>query len=154
VLADNRLIGSASGSLPEIRAETQHAYGGEVTLPGSPPIERLEVVVQVRDRAPRTERIPAVSAVRIVPDQHTPEWVGSIEGEIANDDETVLRATHLSTVVLDADGNILGGGRGAASASLPPASREFFKITSGLSAIPFARAASVLISVAPRYADE
>ena len=153
VMPDNRLIGSASGRLREIRAGTQHAYGDDLSFPGAPPIERLEVVVQVRDRAPRTERIPAISAVRIVPELREPEWVGSVEGEIANDDAVPMRSADLTTLILDADGNILGGGRGGVTASLPPAAREFFKIGSGLEAIPFARAATALVFVAPRYED-
>ena len=153
VMPDNRLIGSASGRLREIRAETQHAYGGELTFPGAPPIERLEVVVQVHERAPRTERVPALSAIRIVPEFRDPVWVGSVEGEIANDDPAVMRSADLTTIIFDAEGNILGGGRGSVTASLPPAAREFFKIGSGLDAIPTARAATALVSVAPRYED-
>ena len=49
--------------------------------------------------------------------------------EVSNDDpRLVLRNAELSTVVLDAQGNVLGGGSGYAFASLPPNAREFFKI--------------------------
>jgi hypothetical protein len=152
VMADNRLIGSATTGLQEVRANTEHALGGDLTFPGGAPIDRLEVVAQVAARAPATRRAPGISAVRVVPDIYEPEWVGSVEGEIANDDQRVkMTFARMSTVVLDADGNILGGASGFALASLPPGAREFFKLSGGLGAIPFARAASAMVSVEPLY---
>jgi hypothetical protein len=154
VMADNRLIGSASTGLMEIRANTEHAVGGDLTFPGGAPIARLEVVVQVAGRGPATRRTPGVSAVRVVPDIYEPEWVGSVEGEIANDDQRVtLKFARMSAVVLDADGNVLGGAGGFATASLPPGTREFFKLSGSLNAIPIGRAASALVSVEPMYSS-
>ena len=152
VMADNRLIGSASTSLTQIRAATQHAVGGDVTFPAGAPIERLEVVVQSASRSPAVRRVPAISSVRVVADVYQPAWVGSVEGELANDDtSTTLTSSRLTAVVLDEEGNVLGGGSGYASASLPPGAREFFKITGG-SAIPIERARSAFVSVEPLYA--
>src|SRR6185312_2692234 len=42
VMADNRLIGSASASVGDIAAGTQHALGGELQFPGGAPIDRIE----------------------------------------------------------------------------------------------------------------
>lgn len=151
VMADNRLIGSATTSLMEMRADTSHAVGGDLTFPGGAPIARLEVVVQVASRGPRTRRVPGVGATRVVPDIYEPEWVGSVEGELANDDaRTTLQSARLMTVIFDAEGNILGGASGYAPASLPPGAREFFKI-SGARAVPVNRAASAMVSVEPMY---
>jgi hypothetical protein len=153
VMADNRLIGSTSTNLTQIRADTQHAVGGDVTFPAEAPIARLEVVVQAASRSPRVRRVPAISSVRVVADVYQPAWVGSVEGELANDDtSTTLTSSRLTAVVFDAAGNVLGGGSGYASASLPPGAREFFKIVGG-SAIPIGKAHSALVSVEPLYAQ-
>jgi len=151
VLPDDRLIGSSSTTISEIDAHSQYAHGSDITFQGVPEIARLEVVVQVRDTAPASPRRPAISQVRVVPDRYDPNWVGSIEGELQNDDRSVLERSWLSTVVFDADGNVIGGGNGFAFISIPPAAREFFKISSGLGAVPFGRAASAMVSVAPTY---
>jgi hypothetical protein len=151
VMPDDRLIGSSSTTISEIDAKSQYAHGSEISFPGVPPIERLEVVVQVRETAPASPRRPAVAHTRVVPDPYDPGWVGSVEGELQNDDRAVLERSWLSTVVFDAEGNVIGGGNGFAFISIPPAAREFFKVSSGLRAIPIARAASAMVSVSPTY---
>jgi hypothetical protein len=152
VLADNRLIGTASSTVSQIRSDTEHAVGGEVIFPGAAPIARLEIVVQVGSRSARDRRAPGVSNVRILPDRYDPNWVGSVEGELQNDDRgKTLWYAQLSAVILDAQGNVLGGSGGFAFASLPPGAREFFKVSGSFGAIPFARAASALVSVDPTY---
>ena len=60
----------------------------------------------------------------------------------------------LSTVVLDAEGNVIGGGAGYGGAALPPAARMFFKIENGMRPIPFYKAASALVSVVPTYMQQ
>jgi hypothetical protein len=155
VMSDNRLIGSASNRVGDIAAGTQHAVGGELQFPASAPIARLEVVVKIGRGGPATHTKPGISAVRVVPSIFEPQWCGSVEGEIQNDSPVRnLQSEELSTVVLDADGNILGGGNGFGGAYLPPAARVFFKIANGMRAIPFSKAASALVSVVPRYAQQ
>jgi hypothetical protein len=152
VMADNRLIGSATTRLSNIAAGTQHALGGEVIFPGGAPIARLEVVVVIGGSGPATRVRPGLSAVRVMPSPYEPAWVGSVEGEVQNDHPTrTLSMVELSTVVLDAAGNVIGGGSGFGAAELPPASRMFFKISSGMGAIPMSKAASALVSVVPTY---
>jgi hypothetical protein len=154
VMSDNRLIGSASSHVGDIAAGTQHAVGGELQFPGGAPIARLEVVVKIGRGGPATHTKPGISAVRILPSIFEPTWCGSVEGEIQNDSTTrSLQSAELSTVVLDASGNILGGGYGFGAAALPPAARVFFKIDNGMRAIPFSQAASALVSVVPTYAQ-
>jgi len=45
----------------------------------------------------------------------------------------------------------LGGGTGFAVATLPPAARMSMKITNGVRPILFAKAASAMVSVVPKY---
>lgn len=151
VMADNRLIGTATTRIGEMRAGATHAVGGDLQFPAGAPIERLEVTVQVEDRAPATSGAPAVGSVRLVPDLHDGEFVGSVEGELANDDKRTLQYATLSAVILDAAGNIIGGASGMAAAAMPSAARQFFKLST-MSAVPVALAASAIVSVEPVYA--
>jgi hypothetical protein len=152
VMADNRLIGSATTRVRDIAAGTEHALGGELHFPGGAPIARLEVVVEIGKRGPATHTKPGLSAVRVMPSPFEPSWCGSIEGELQNDHPTLtVQSMDLSGVVLDAAGNVIGGGTGFAFASLPPAARVFFKITIGMRPIPLNKAAGALVSVVPKY---
>jgi hypothetical protein len=152
VMSDNRLIGSASVHISDISAGMQHAFGGELNFPGGAPIARLEVVVKIGKGGPVTHTRPGISAVRIVPSIWEPQWVGSVEGEIQNDSTSrTLQAAELSCVVLDADGNIIGGCTGYGGAQLPPSARFFFKLDNGMRPIPLYKAASALVSVVPIY---
>lgn len=153
VLPDNTLIGSATKRVGRVRAGSQHVLGGDISFPGMPPIARLEIVAQIREFERAMKVLPEVANAHVVPARFEPEYVGSVEGEVANDElDRNLRRTEISTVVLDAEGNVLGGGVGTASASLPPGAREFFKI-SGLNAVSVANVASVLVSVSPTWED-
>lgn len=154
VMSDNYLIGSASNRVGDIAAGTQHAVGGELQFPGGAPIARLEVVVKIGRGGPATHTKPGISAVRVIPSIFEPQWCGSVQGEIQNDSPVRnLQSAELSTVVLDAEGNIIGGGYGYGGAYLPPAARVFFKIDNGMRPIPFYKAASALVSVVPTYAQ-
>jgi hypothetical protein len=152
VMADNRLIGSATQNISDIAAGTKHVTGGELQFPGDAPITRLEIVVRIGRTGPATHRKPGISFIRVMPSQFEPDWTGEIDGEVQNDDPTkTLQSVELSGVVLDSAGNILGGGTGFGGATLPPAARMVLKISSGLSSIPYVRAASALVSVVPHY---
>ncbi len=95
---------------------------------------------------------PSFDNVRVVPELREPVWVGSVEGEITNRAPRLnLAGATISAVVLDEAGNVLGGGYGTASGTLPPGAREFVKLVTGFSAIPAAKAASVRYSVEPTY---
>jgi hypothetical protein len=152
VMSDNRLIGSATTRVSDIAAGSQHAMGGELLFLGGAPIDRLEVVVVTGGAGPKSTLFPGLSAVRVVPSPIEPAWAGAVEGEVQNDSPTKsLAQAELSSVVLDADGNVIGGGNSFASAPLPPSSRMFFKISTGMRAISMSRAASALVSVVPTY---
>ena len=154
VMPDNRLIGSATVRIGGIQAGQQHATGGELTFPAGAPIARLEIVVEVGRSGPATRAHPGISAARVMPSPHEPQWSGSVEGEVQNDHPSkVMQSVGLSAVVLDAEGNVIGGGFGFGSASLPPAARMFFKISNGMRPIPYAKAATALVSTVPNYRD-
>jgi hypothetical protein len=149
----NVLFGSATSRVNGLGAGQTYALGAELAFPGAAPVDHLEIVVQVGGRQPRSARQPALANLRILASPNDPGYVGSLEGELINDDPgLLLRTARLSAVVLDAEGNILGGANGYALAALPAGTREFFKLTAGVKAIPLDRAASVVMSVEPTYA--
>lgn len=150
---DNKLVGTATTNVPGIPAGQQFALGGEVFFLGSAPqVARLEVVALIQKRQPHALKLPTITNIRVAPSVFEPQWVGSVEGEVSNDQQSlILQNTQLSTVVFDSAGNVIGGGSGYAGASLPPAAREFFKIESGLHAISMSRAASAMVSAVGNY---
>lgn len=152
VMADGHLIGTRAETIEAIPAGTSFAYGGSLDFPGAAPVVRLEVVVQVAGRQRHAISQPLVSNVRVLPSRRDATWVGEVDGEIINDHARLsISRTKLSTVVFDADGNILGGGSGSASALLPPGTRQVFVINSGLDAIPWARAARAIVTPLGTY---
>jgi len=152
VMSDNRLIGTASAHISDIAADSQHATGGELTFPAGAPVARLEIVVQIGKSGPATHLKPGISFVRVAPSTYEPQWTGEIDGEIQNDSASkTLQSVELSGVVLDAEGNIIGGGTGFGFGSLPPAARMVLRIPNGLRPIPFYKAASAIVSVVPTY---
>jgi len=148
VMADNKLLGTETTSIPVIGPNSDYALGDELTFPGAAPIDRLEVVIKVGAHGKQSALPPATANLRILPDINDPGWVGSVEGELINDHADLeLWNARLSTVVFDGAGNVLGGGTGYAFATLPPGTREFIKVTQGLKAIPFPAAASAMVSI-------
>lgn len=147
VMADGQAIGTKAETIDAIAAGTTYAYGGSLSFPGAAPVARLEVVVKVGGRQRRTIHQPLVQSIGVVPGRRDAAWVGEVNGEIVNDHATLnVSRTKLSTVVFDAGGSIVGGGVGYATALLPPGTRQVFAITSGVDAIPWARAARAAVS--------
>jgi len=152
VMADNRLIGSATQRIADISADSKFATGGMLQFPGAAPIARLEIVVHIGKGGPVTRVKPGISFIRVMPSSFEPAWTGEIDGEVQNDDPArTIQYVELSGVVFDAEGNILGGGTGFGIATLPPAARMAMKISGTFSPIPYAKAASAMVSVVPRY---
>ncbi len=152
VMADGQAIGTKTETIDAIPAGTTYAYGGSLTFPGAAPVARLEVVVKVGGRQRRLIHQPLVQSIGIVPGRSDATWVGEVNGEIVNDHPSFdVSRTKLSTVVFDANGIIVGGGTGSATALLPPGTRQVFKITSGVDAIPWARAARAAVSTFATY---
>lgn len=152
VMADNHALGTATTTVNAIQAGGQYALGGELTFPGGAPIQRLEVVVQVGGHSRPSLRLPALANIHVMPDLYDPAWVGSVEGELHNGQPSlVLQNAQLSAIILDEAGNVLGGGTGYAFATLPPATRQVIKLTSGFKDIPIAHAVSAMVSVQPTW---
>jgi hypothetical protein len=151
VMPDNRLIGSMTAHTSNVPAGKQGALGGDLNFSWTPPIARLELVVTIRESGPASRAFPAAASVRVIGQPYDPAWVGSVEGEVQNDQAArSLQSVELGTVIMDASGNILGGATGFSYALLPPGAREFFKI-SGMSGIAMSNAASALVTLVPTY---
>lgn len=154
VLPDNTLIGSMTRRISRVGASAVGVGGGDLRFTGVPPIARLEVVVQVKEGDAPRKMLPLLSNEHVVPDRLDPAYVGSVEGEVANDDlGRRMRRADLYAVALDGAGNVLGGGAGYAAATLPPGSRQFFKI-SGLRGVQMANVASLMTAAVPTYEGE
>jgi hypothetical protein len=152
VMADGQAIGTKVETLDAISAGTTYAYGGSLSFPGAAPVARLEVVVKVGGRQRRLLRQPLVQSIGISPGRRDATWVGEVNGEIVNTHPSLnVSQTKISTVVFDASGSIIGGGNGYATALLPPGTRQVFVVTSGVEAIPWARAARAAVSTFATY---
>ncbi len=152
VMPDDHLIGTDAHSVAVLPAGVTYAYGSALRFPAGAPVDRLEVVIQVGGRQKRAKQQPALAAVRVLPSLSEPAWIGEVDGEVINDHPTLmLRNTVLSAVVFDAFGNIVGGGTGSTFGTLPPGTRQVFKMTSGFDAIPSVNAASVQVSALATY---
>jgi hypothetical protein len=149
---DSKLVGSATTNIAGIPAGQQFALGGDITFPAAvPPIARLEIVVHIDRRQPHALKLATISNIYLEPSVLEPAWLGAVDGEVSNPEAALLlENTSLSTVVFDADGNVIGGGTGFAGAPLPPGSREFFKIMMG-NDIAMSKAASAMISAIGSY---
>jgi hypothetical protein len=152
VLPDNHLIGTASATIPIINAGSQYNLGGEISFGGAPTISKLEIAINPGGSAKSAKSFsPALDNVHLVP-SFDPAWLGSVEGDLININPSLtLDNSNMSCVVLDAGGNVIGGGLGGGSFKLLPGTRSFFKIAGGLDPIPFNKAASVAISILPQY---
>ena len=153
VLADSKLIGTATGQVTSIGAGQTYNYAGQLAFPGTAPVAKLEFVIMVgaREKAAKVPQ-PGLDNVAVVPGQFDPTWTGWVQGEVVNDQVALmLRNTNLSAVLFDAAGNVIGGATGSAYNALPPGTRQVFKITNGIDSIPYSKVASVSISAIPNW---
>ncbi len=153
VLGDDHLLGSTSTTISVLPAGTTYNLGGNMNFPAAAPIARLEIVMQVGGRAKHTGHPPALDNVVIEPSLYDKGWVGDVAGEVINNDPSLsLQSVQYSAVILDAAGNVLGGGNGTSYGALPPGTRMVFKLTGGgLRDISMDSAASVLVSPTPTW---
>ena len=153
VLSDSRLVGTATQFVPSIGAGETYNYAGQLAFPGTAPIAKLEfvIIVGARQKTAKTPR-PGIDNVLTIPSQFDPGWTGWIQGEVVNDNPTLLlKNTNLSAVLFDAAGNVIGGATGSAYNALPPGTRQVFKLTNGIDSIPYGKVASVAISAIPNW---
>ena len=153
VLADSKLVGTATQLVSSISAGETYNYAGQLSFPGTAPIAKLEfvIIVAAREKAQKMPR-PGLDNVRVIPGQFDPAWTGWVQGEVVNDHVTLmLKNTNLSAVLFDAAGNVIGGATGSAYNALPPGTRQVFKMTNGIDSIPYAKVASVAVSAIPNW---
>jgi hypothetical protein len=152
VLADDHLLGTATHTVSLIPAGADYYYGYSISFQGAAPIVRLEEVMQTDGFAPHASHMPTLANIHLVPGTFDPSWLGTVEGELQNTDPALLlESATLSAVVFDAAGNIVGGGNGGLYGTLPTGARAFLKFSGGVDAIPMENAASVQVSVTPRW---
>jgi hypothetical protein len=156
VMANNDLIGSVTKNVGTIPASSQYALGDSVSFPSAAPVARLEIVVHVGDKQPAVRTpVPATSNVRIVAGLRDPDWLEEVDAEVANVTRNrVLTGGTVKVIVMDAAGEVVGGGSGSMSGTLPPGARQLVKVTSGLDSIPTADARSAIVTIVPRYQSD
>ena len=95
---------------------------------------------------------PGTRNVAVVPSTADAQWVGEVDGELDNTrTDATLTAARITVVLLDAAGDVVGGGAATSTLVLPPGERGFFTVASGVGAVPSARVASAQVSVVPTY---
>jgi hypothetical protein len=153
VLADSSLIGTTTQQIPVINAGSTYNFAGSLSFPGAAPITKLEFVILVGNREKATPvPSPSLANVAWIPQQFDPVWTAWVQGEVINSHPSyTLKSVQLSAVLFDAQGNVLGGATGSAFNTLPPGTRQVFKLTSSIESIPYAKIASVAISVIPTW---
>jgi hypothetical protein len=150
----NRLLGSAQTSVAVIPAGGTFDLGGALTLRVPAQAARIEVVVRARAAAVRPFRAPETRNVAVVPSTADAQWVGEVDGELDNTrTDATLTGARITVVLLDAAGNVLGGGAATSTLALPPSTRGFFTVAAGVGAVQSARVASAEVSVVPTYAN-
>jgi hypothetical protein len=151
--AAGELLGSQSQTVGYIPAGGTYALGNALPLRTQVGVTQLELTIRVGGHEPHKAQVmPNFANVRLLPSIIDPGWVAEVDGEVVNDTSPkTLSHAQLSIVVLDAGGNVLGGGSGTIFAAVPSGSRFVFVATNGFKAIPLDQAASALISPAPSY---
>ncbi len=148
----NRLLGSAQTLVAVIPAGGTFDLGGALTLRTQ--AARIDVVVHARAAAVRPFRAPETRNVAVVPSTADAQWVGEVDGELDNTrTDATLTGARITVVLLDAAGNVLGGGAATSTLALPPSTRGFFTVAPGVGAVQSARVASAEVSVVPTYAN-
>jgi hypothetical protein len=148
--ADNRVIGTDHLRLVRIPAGATVYIGDQLSHLVNIPIVRVEVVAVEATSAPMEPATPPlISDILIAPDRDG--FVGTVYAQLLNQSGLALQGGELGTVLLDRDGNIIGGGRGTVQGPVSLGARELSKTFGQLNAVPYANAGEALVSVVPRY---
>jgi hypothetical protein len=142
----SRILESDSMTIEVIPAESPYYHGGSAFLNASDNPARLEIVIQVREGRSRSATLPPVANVRLG------EEFGevTVQGEVINSfDRTLSSLARITGVVLDQQGNVIGGDFTFPSSSIPPGQRIGFTLR--ISGISRAQAASAQVSVEPEF---
>jgi hypothetical protein len=148
--ADNRVIGTDHLTLIRIPAGATVYIGDQLSRLVNIPIVRVEVVAVTATSTPIAPATPPlISDILITPDRD--RYVGGVYAQLLNQSGLQLQGGELGTVLVDAEGNIIGGGRGNVQGPVSLGARELSKTFSQMTAVPYDSAAQALISVVPRY---
>ncbi len=120
---------------------------------GTAPVSRLELVVQMGARVPKTPLVyPVLANAQIVPSRFDKGYIGGVDGELVNERLThILSRTRVVAVLFDPAGNVVGGGSGSSSSILPPGARSHFSASSGFGPVALDRGVAVQIFFEPSY---
>jgi hypothetical protein len=148
--ADNRVIGTDHLRLLRIPAGATVYIGDQLSRMANIPIARVEVVaVEATSEPVQPATPPLISDILIAPNREG--YVDKVYAQLLNQATLTLQGGELGTVIVDKDGNIIGGGRGTVQGPVSLGARELSKTFGQLDAVPYASAAGALISVVPRY---
>ena len=155
VASDGQLIGSKSQTIKLVPAGSTYSLGDYMALRTQAAAVKLEITVRVGAHEPKkTHLMPDFANVKIFGSTYDPGWVGEVDGEIVNNiPGMTLQSAILSVVVLDAGGNILGGGTAYAFYTVPSGSRFVFLAQQGFTAIPLDKAVSTVVSPDPTWVN-
>ena len=147
--ATNRVVATQSESIGAVGAGTDFYLGGSTSIPDSTPVSSLEIVTRIGSQDLKAKLAAPTADVLVQQALYDPGWVGAVVGQIVNDHPTkLLTGAQIFTVVFDASGNVIGGGKGYSTANgLLPGVRAYFSASSGVGSIPMDRAASAGVTV-------
>jgi hypothetical protein len=146
--ADNRVLASDHLRLARIPAGATVYLGDQVHM-ALLTVARVEVVaVDARSQPVQPATPPLISDILITPDRG---YVDTVYGQLLNQSPLSIQGGELGAILLNANGDIIGGGHGIVHGPVSLGARELFKTTSQLSAIPMAETVEALVSVVPRY---
>ena len=148
--ADNRVIGTDHLTLIRIPAGATVYIGDQLSRLVNIPIARVEVVAVTATSTPIAPATPPlISDILIAPDRD--RFVATVYAQLLNQSGLQLQGGEMGTVLVDAEGNIIGGGRGNVQGPVSLGARELSKTFTQMTAVPYDNAAQALISVVPRY---
>ena len=140
----NKVLGSTHATVPRIPADSTFYVGGQARLDTQEAVARIEIIINATSSPPQQGAPPLVSDVATVPGSDGYLW--SLRGQILNHYRLPLQLATVGAVIVDANGNILGGGFGYASGPVSYGAREYFSLGTTFSSIPVAASSGALVS--------
>lgn len=148
----NRVLGTGHALISRLPANSTFNYGGRVGIPTQETVVRLEVVIGAKSERRVLGVPPLVSDLVIDPRPWEP-YVDSVRGQLLNTRREPMRQGIVGVILLDAERRIIGGGAGYAQGPLAHGAREAFSVSGSFFPVPYANAASAVVSVIPSYEE-
>ncbi len=152
--ANNRVLGTDHVGIGRIPAGTTVYRGAQIGVEygQNDLVTRLEIVLVKATSAQKVLSTPVlISDIQLVPGGNQNLEIDQVRGQLLNQSKLQLQGADLGIIILDAAGNVLGGGTGSGGGPLSQGAREFFSSCCSYSKIQLANAASVLVSAVPSY---